>query len=250
MTDGPVLKPGAVCLVTGASRGIGRAIADCLLDRGLRVIAAARGREGLDSAFAGRGEDVLKVPLDVTDSAAVTGFLQNLPEEWRDIDVLIANAGSDVGGRQHFEAGSIEDWVSTIDTNVSGLMRICHAILPGMSARGHGHLVTLGSDVGNKTYAGGSAYASSKHAVRAFTDCLRHDYKTSPIRITEIMPALVRTGFAEARHRGDSGKAQAFYDSAPAALAPEDIAATVMFALEQPAHVNIAQVLVTPTGDK
>ncbi len=250
MTARPVVEQGAVCLVTGASRGIGRAIAEALLDRGLRVIAAARGRDGLETAFAGHGENVLTVPLDVTDSEAVAGFMESLPEEWRTIDVLIANAGSDVGGRQHFADGRIEDWVSTIDVNVSGLMRVCHAVLPGMSERRHGHVVTLGSVAGTKTYAGGAAYATSKHAVRAFSESLRHDYQTSPVRITEILPGLVRTDFAQARHRGDSDKAQAFYDAAPATLAADDIAAAVMYALEQPPHVNIAQIVVTPTGDK
>ena len=244
------IRPAAVALVTGASGGIGHAVAEGLLERGLRVICAARRQERLEEFCAARLETAYPLCLDVTDRAAVAQLLETLPENWREIDIVIANAGSDVGGRQRFDQGEMADWASTIETNVTGLIAVCHAVIPGMLARGRGHVVTLGSIAGLGTYAGGSIYAATKHAVRAFTEGLRKDYKNDPIRITEILPGLVRTGFAEARHRGDSDMAAAFYDSFPAALEPEDIAAAVHFALEQPERVNIAQVVVTPTGDK
>ncbi|MEM7224779.1 MAG: SDR family oxidoreductase [Pseudomonadota bacterium] len=250
MTESDTLQPGRIALVTGASSGLGLATADGLLDSGLKVIFAARNQERLERLCAERGPNALAFSLDVTDGAAVAGLLDALPETWREIDVLVANAGSDVGGRQRFDEGAVADWSSTIETNVNGVVRVCHAVIPGMLARGRGHVVTIGSIAGLSTYAGGVIYSASKYAVRAFTEGLRKDYKQDPIRITEILPGLVRTGFAAARFGGDQDKAAEFYDSFPAALTPEDIAAATLFALEQPQHVNIAQIVVTPTGDK
>ena len=250
MSTSEAMKPGTVCLVTGASVGIGRAIAESLLARGHRVICVARNKDKLTAVFAEYGENALLLSLDVTDGPAVAGLVDTLDPAWREIEVLVANAGSDVGGRRRFDQGAMADWASTIDTNVTGLMRFCHALLPGMLERRRGHIVTLGSIAGLETYAGGAVYSATKYAVRAFTEALRKDYRQEPIRITEILPGLVRTGFAEARFKGDADKAAAFYDSFPAALSAEDIAAAVIFALEQLPQVNIGQIVVTPTGDK
>ena len=244
------LRPGSIALVTGASSGIGRALVEQLLGQGIKVICTGRREAPLTELVNGRLADALPLPLDVCDQGDVAGLMERLPEAWRSIDILVANAGSDVGGRQRFDQGSMEDWASTIETNVTGLMRICHAVIPGMLSRGKGHIVTLGSVSGLSTYAGGTAYSASKFAVRAFTEALRKDYKHDPIRITEILPGLVRTAFATARHRGDNEKAASYYDSAAAALDADDIAETILFALRQPPHVNIAQIVVTPTGDK
>ena len=237
-------------MVTGASSGIGQAIAEALLDRGHRVICAARRLDRLQELYGTRGETVFCLALDVTDQDAVAGLIAGLPEAWRKIDILIANAGSDVGGRQRFDQYEAAHFAQTIETNVVGLLAICHAVLPGMLARESGHIVTLGSIAGLSTYSGGTVYGASKYAVRAFTEALRKDFKTNPLRITEILPGLVRTGFAEARHQGDAERAQAFYDSFPDALSAGDIAEAILFALEQPPRVNIAQIVVTPTLDK
>ena len=250
MTEQAIVRPGAVALVTGASSGIGQAMVEALLAADCRVICVARNRSRLEAVTQNRPERTIPLAVDVTDAAAVAGMVEVLPEDWRTIDVLIANAGSDVGGRQAFDTGEVADWAATIETNVTGVIRTCHAVLPAMLQRGRGHLVILGSIAGLSTYKGGSIYAASKHAVHAFADSLRKDYSTEPIRITEILPGLVRTGFAEARHKGDAAKADAFYDSFPAALEAEDIAAAVMFALNQPQSVNIAQMVVLPTGNK
>jgi NADP-dependent 3-hydroxy acid dehydrogenase YdfG len=204
----------------------------------------------LAEVFGPYGDAALPLALDVTDAAAVAALPESLPAGFSEIDILIASAGSDVGGRKAFGEGKMEDWAGTIETNVTGLMRLCHSVIPGMLARGRGHLVTIGSVAGLKTYPGGAVYSASKHAVRAFTEALRHDYCNDPIRITEILPGMVRTGFAEARHYGDSAKAAAFYDSFPATLSAEDIAESILFALAQPDHVDIAQIVITPTGDK
>ncbi len=248
MTGQSTLRPGAVALVTGASSGIGRAVAEDLLARDLKVICAGRRLALLQDVFGQPG--ALPFELDVTDAEAVAGLGAALPEDFAAIDILVASAGHDVGGRRRFDEGDMADWAAIIDANVTGLMRCCHAVIPGMLARGRGHILTLGSVAGLRTYRGGAIYAPSKFAVRAFTEALRHDYKNDPIRITEVLPGLVRTGFAAARHRGDSDKADAFYESFPAALSAGDIAAAVLFALAQPPQVNIAQIVVTPTGDK
>lgn len=250
MSKSKLMSPGSVALVTGATSGIGLAVADALLEAGLRVIYAGRSEHKLQEVTTRDNSMAFALKLDVTEPDLAAQLRRKLPDAFREIDILVASAGSDVGGRKRFDQGDADDWASTIETNVTGLVRSCHAVIPGMLERGRGHIVTIGSIAGLYTYPGGSIYAPTKHAVHAFTDCLRKDYANEPIRITEILPGLVRTGFAEARHKGDADKAAEFYDSYPAYLAADDIAETVMFALSQPDHVNIAQLLVTPTGDK
>ncbi len=250
METASLLKPGAVALVTGASVGIGKAIAMRLLEQDARLIAVARNRERLEAVFSDHGDSVHVLPLDVTDGPAVAGLIDNLPGSWRDIDVLIANAASDVGGRQPFCDGDGEDWASTVETNINGVVRVCHTILPGMLARGRGHVVIVGSVDALGTRPGASIYAATKHAVHALADGLRRDYVSDPVRITEILPGLVRTGFAEARFRGDAERADAYYESFPAYLDPDDIARSTMFALNQPDEVNVAQMVIVPTGYK
>lgn len=245
-----VMKTGAVALVTGASSGIGKAVADDLLEAGLRVICLGRSAERLAEAFPDETQTVLRLGLDVADPDFAAKLQDALPADWSEIDILVASAGSDVGGRRRFDAGDMADWAQTIETNVTGLMRACHAVLPGMLERGRGHVVTLGSIAGLYTYPGASVYAATKHAVHAFTDGLRQDFPGEAVRITEVLPGMVRTGFAAARHKGDEATAEAFYDSWPATLTAADISASVLFALSQPDHVNIAQIVVTPTGAK
>lgn len=240
----------AICLVTGASSGIGLALVRVLVERGHRVVCVARNLERLESALADCGEQVWLASVDVADQTAVDRLVAELPQQWQPIDVLVANAGSDVGGRREFLDGDMADWADTITTNVNGVMRICHAFLPSMNERNLGHVVTVGSTAGVKAYAGGAAYTASKHAVRAFTESLRLEFKHSPIRITEVLPGTVRTGFATARHRGDADRAAAFYNQLDGTLDVEDIVAAIIYALDQPPHVNIAQILITPTSDK
>lgn len=246
--EAPLLRPGAVALVTGASSGIGEAIALGLAARGARVIATARGKERLAPLAKRLGEFGLALVLDVTDGKAVKGLLDRLPADWRAIDILVNNAGSDVGGRRRFEEGAIEDWARTIETNITGLLRMSRAVLPGMVARGRGHVVNLGSIVTLRPTGGLAAYAASKAAVHAFSDTLRAEVKGTGIRVTEILPGTARTGFAEARWRGNQAQADAFYGAFKTLLTAEDVARTVLFALEQPPHVVIAELVVLPTS--
>ena len=247
-SDTNILRPGAIALVTGASSGFGEAIAMALAAKEVRVIATARNAARLAKLEKRIGDRLFPLALDVTDSSATAGLPESLPAAWREIDILINNAGSDVGGRQPFEVGSIEDWVSTIDVNVTGLLRVSRAVMPGMIARGRGHIVNLGSMAALRPTAGLAAYGASKAAVHGFSDGLRAELRGSPIRVSEIMPGTARTGFAEARWRGDKAEAEKFYNSFKTLLTSEDVASAVIYALEQPPHVVVAELVILPTS--
>jgi NADP-dependent 3-hydroxy acid dehydrogenase YdfG len=249
LAENGILQPGAVALVTGASAGIGAATARALALRGVQVVCASRNKARLDDLVADLGAGGHAIELDVADPTSTESLLERLPEALRAIDILIANAGHDLGGRRRFDEGAAADWASIIETNVTGMIRTCHAVVPGMVARGRGHVVTLGSTAGLSTYQGGTIYNASKFAVRGFTEALRKDYGDSDLRVTEILPGLTRTEFAASRHRGDSEKGTAFYDSFAEVLEPDDIARAIVYALEQPARVTIAQMVVTPTHE-
>ena len=249
MADTAILRPGAVALVVGASAGIGAATARALAREGARVVCASRDKSRLDGLVAELGAGAYALDLDVTDPASAAGLVARLPEDLRAVDILIACAGHDIGGRQRLDLGDVEDWASIIETNVTGVIRVCHAVIPGMLERGRGHVVTLGSTAGLKTYPGGTVYNASKFAVRGFTDALRGDYKDTDLRISEILPGLTRTEFAARRFRGDDAKGDAYYDSFPAALDADDIARAIVYAVSQPGHVTVAQMVVVPTRE-
>ncbi len=236
-----------VVLVSGASSGIGEAICRLLIEHAYRVVGAARNEARLQQLAAELGDEFYPLVLDVTDSAAVASVQQALPREFHDIEVLVNNAGHDTGGRRLFEEGSAEQWCDIIETNVQGTIRLTRALIEGMLARGSGHVVNMGSIAGIKSYATMTAYVSSKYAVHGFSETLRLDYAGRGIRVTEIMPGLVRTGFAQQR-LGDAQQAQEFYDDAEQCLQPEDVARTVLYALQQPKHVEIAQLVVLPVS--
>ncbi|MEK9941721.1 MAG: SDR family NAD(P)-dependent oxidoreductase, partial [Gammaproteobacteria bacterium] len=149
---------GKTALITGASSGIGLATANMLIEKGVRVIGCARRKEALDQAMQALPGESLAATLDVTNMQSVNTLLSRLPEDWREIDILINNAGSDVGGRQRFDQGRLQDWLGTIETNVSGLMQVSALMLPGMLDRGDGHIVNLGSTQGLTGAAGCAAY--------------------------------------------------------------------------------------------
>ncbi len=241
------LGEGALALVTGASSGIGEAIVEQLVARGCRVVAAARRLERLESLAARLGPLCLPVALDVADAASVASLLERLPPEWRGIDILVNNAAHDVGGKVPFGEGALEDWHRIIETNVQGMVRMTRTLIPGMLACGGGQIVNLGSTSGIAATPNDAAYIMSKHAVNGFSKALRLDY-LGKLRVIEILPGLVRTGFAETRWRGDRRKAAEFYDGAAETLRPADIASCVLFALEQPENVTIAELLVLPSA--
>lgn len=236
-----------VALVTGAGSGIGKSIALLLAGEGYRVILAgrrlARVREVADLI----GANAHAVALDVADKTSVDSLFERLPPDWHAVGVLVNNAGHDVGGRRRFDEGTTEEWSRIIETNVIGLVRVTRLIIDGMLARRRGHIVNIGSTSGLQPYATGTMYASSKHAVHGFSESLRLDYAGTGVRVTEIMPGMVRTDFAAARW-GDVDEAMKFYEDFGQCLAPDDVARSVLFALEQPDHVVISQLVVVPTG--
>jgi NADP-dependent 3-hydroxy acid dehydrogenase YdfG len=239
---------GKIVFVTGASAGIGAATALAFADEGARLLLAAR-RAGklaeVASAALERGaESVHSVHLDVRHRIAVQRTIDELPEEWAKIDVLVNNAGLSRGLDKLF-TGKVDDWEEMIDTNVKGLLYVTRSVVPGMVVRGHGHVVNLGSTAGELAYPNGAVYCGSKAAVRLINDGLREDLLGTPVRVTSIDPGMVETDFSLVRFRGDAEKAEKVYKGVTP-LTPEDVAAAIVWAVKQPAHVNIARVVMTP----
>jgi NADP-dependent 3-hydroxy acid dehydrogenase YdfG len=239
---------GKIVFVTGASAGIGASTALAFAAEGARLLLAAR-RAGklaeIASAALARGaESVHSVHLDVRHRIAVQRTIDELPEEWAKIDVLVNNAGLS-RGLDKLYTGKIDDWEEMIDTNVKGLLYVTRSVVPGMVVRGHGHVVNLGSTAGELAYPNGAVYCGSKGAVRLINDGLRQDLLGTPVRVTSIDPGMVETDFSLVRFRGDTEKAEKVYKGVTP-LTPEDVAAAIVWAVKQPAHVNIARVVMTP----
>lgn len=247
MAEG-ALRPGAVALVTGASSGIGEAAAVALAGRGVRVIAAARRRERLAALAERLGPALLASPLDVTDAAAVAALPETLPAGWREIDIAICNAGHDLGGRRRFDRHDPAETAEIVAANLLGTMAVAQALLPGMIARGRGHVVLVGSQSGVISYAGGAAYIASKWGVHGLAKALKADLQGTGVRVTEVLPGVVKTEFAAARVHGDEEKARQFYEGFKEVLLPEDIVRCILFALEQPRHVNLSELLIQPSA--
>jgi NADP-dependent 3-hydroxy acid dehydrogenase YdfG len=239
-----------IALVTGASSGIGLGVARALAARGCRVVLAARRADRLAALAAELGPAALAWPLDLRDPAAVDALPDALPEAFRRIDVLVNNAGHDVGGRRPFLDGPADDWADVIDTNLKGVFRITRAILPGMVARGRGDVVNVGSISGIRTLPNIVAYGTTKAALHMFSDNLRTELAGTGVRLTEVLPGPTRSDFAASRYRGDNTAAQRYYAeaSADAPLEAEDVARTIVFALEQPAHMTMTQLVLMPSS--
>jgi len=239
-----------VALVTGASSGIGAAIAAALAERGCRVVAAARRTDRL-AALQGRfGERCHPLEIDLTDTASLDRLLlDSLPEPFRAVDILVNAAGHDVGGKVPFDQSRPSDWAGVLAVNLTALARLTQLVLPGMLARDRGDIINIGSVTTRRTASGLTAYAASKHGVHGFTEGLRADYAGTGIRITEIIPGMVRTEFALRRWRGDRMRADAFYDDAPGWLTAGDVARCALWALEQPAGVTVGEIVVLPTRE-
>jgi 3-hydroxy acid dehydrogenase / malonic semialdehyde reductase len=237
-----------IVFITGASSGIGLATAEALIAREAKVVAAARRRDRLEALTKALGENCLAFELDVNDPIGVPTILERLPKRFKDITVLVNNAGIDTSGHTRFDQGKIDEWISTIETNVLGVMRVSHAIIPAMLAQGRGHIVNLGSISGIQPYAGGSIYTTSKFAIHGLSKSLRLDYLEKNIRVTEVMPGVTRTEFDLVRKRGDREKSEAWLGKWPKTLNAEDIAGAIVYALEQPSHVTVSELLILPSA--
>ena len=234
-----------IALVTGATSGIGEACARRLHGAGYRVIITGRNTERLEALKAGLGDDSLSLAFDVRDREAADAAIASLPAEWKDIEVLVNNAGLALGLEKEYE-GDYRDWDTMIDTNIKGLLYMTRAVVPGMVARGKGHVVNIGSVAGDAAYANGNVYCGTKAAVKAITDGLRIDLAETPIRVTLLKPGLVETRFSEVRFHGDTERAANVYKGI-VPLTGEDIADAALYAVQAPAHVQIAEMLILAT---
>ncbi len=235
-----------IAVVTGATAGFGAAITHRLVRDGWRVVATGRRQDRLDALAAELGDAVLPFRLDVTESAVVDALPGSLPEGWRDIEALVNNAGLALGLGPAPEA-RVADWDRMVATNVSGMLHMTRALLPGMVARNRGHIVMLGSTAGTYPYPGGHVYGATKAFVKQFALNLRADLVGSQVRVTDIEPGLCGgTEFSEVRFGGDKDKAAAMY-AGTQPLTAADIAEAISWVLHLPPHVNINRMEMMPT---
>jgi 3-hydroxy acid dehydrogenase/malonic semialdehyde reductase len=233
--------------VTGASTGFGAAIARRFAAEGGRVIASARRAELLAELAEKIGPNVLPLELDVRDRAAVERAIDGLPSEFAEIDVIVNNAGLAKGLEPAHQA-NIDDWEQMIDTNCKGLIYCTRALLPGMVARGCGHVVNLGSVAGTYPYPGGNVYGATKAFVHQFSLNLRSDLHRTGIRVTCVEPGMGGgTEFSTVRFEGDQAKADAVYTGVQP-LTAEDIAEAVHWVTSLPAHVNVNTIELMPVA--
>lgn len=247
MSDATRPFEGRTVFITGASAGIGAACARRFAASGARLLLAARRTARLqavrDQLLSAGAPDVHILALDVRDRQQVADAIAALPAPWQAIDVLINNAGLS-RGLEKLHEGNIDDWEEMVDTNVKGLLYVTRAVVPGMVRRGHGHIINLGSTAGRMTYPGGAVYCATKAAENRISEGLRQDLLGTPVRVTSIDPGMVETEFSLVRFHGDQERAAKVYKGLTP-LTPEDIADAVHWAASRPAHVNIAEVLLT-----
>jgi len=238
-----------IILVTGASSGFGKAIATKFAAGGWNVILTGRRKEKLEALAkaleANYGIKTLSLVFDVQDKKAVFDNLQNLPTEWQAINILVNNAGLALG-RDSFENANLEDWETMIDTNVKGLLYASKAVLP-MLIKEKGHIINIGSTAGKEVYKDGNVYCASKHAVDAISKAQRIDLLQYQIKVTAIHPGAADTEFSVVRFKGDAEKAKAVYTGYTPLMA-EDIADTVWYVANTPAHVCINDLVITCTA--
>jgi NADP-dependent 3-hydroxy acid dehydrogenase YdfG len=241
---------GRRALITGASSGIGAACAELLAARGVHLALVARRAERLESLAARlRGDHAVEVrvdPLDVRDRAAVAAWFDALPAAWRELDLLVANAGL-ARGLAPLHEGLVDDWEEMIDTNLKGLLYVSRAVLPGMVARGRGHVIHIGSIAGHEPYAGGNVYCATKHAVTGLNRALAIDTLGTGVRVSSVDPGLVETEFANVRFHGDGERAAAVYHGLEP-LTPHDVAEAVLFCATRPPHANVREMVLLPAA--
>ena len=237
-----------IVMITGATSGIGLACAKKFAKNGDKLILVGRKEQLLreiSDEFEANGTKVFTLLLDVRDRERATILIENLPDEWREIDVLVNNAGLALGLDPEYE-GSFEDWEIMIDTNIKGLLTMTRLIVPGMVSRDCGHIINVGSVAGDAAYANGNVYCATKSAVKTLSDGLRIDVANTSLRVTNLKPGLVETNFSNTRFHGDTERAANVYKGIKP-LTGDDIADVAVYAANAPAHVQIAEVLVLAT---
>jgi len=239
-----------IVLVTGATSGFGKAIAEKFAAQKWYCIITGRRADKLHAIADELREKfqirVLSLVFDVQKKDEVFQNLSNLPEEWKEVDVLVNNAGLALG-RDNFDEGNIEDWDTMIDTNVKGLLYVTKAIIPYMTSRNHGHIINIGSGAGKEVYEKGNVYCASKFAVDAISKSLRIDLLQHKIKVTAIHPGAADTEFSIVRFKGDEDKAKQIYKGYTP-LHAEDIADITWYCATLPPHVCINELMVTCTA--
>ena len=239
-----------ITFITGASSGIGKACAESFAREGSYLILAARRIDRLK-----RLAEILKkkykikihtLKLDVRNLEEVKAAVASLPGEWKKIDVLINNAGLARGFSKVYE-GDTEQWEEMIDTNVKGLLYMTRQVLPLMVKRKKGHVINVGSTAGHEVYAYGNVYCATKFAEKALTQSTRIDVLDKNIKVSSVDPGMVYTEFSDVRFSGDKSKVKKVYEGLKP-LRPEDVAESILFCATRPAHVNISEVILTPTA--
>jgi 3-hydroxy acid dehydrogenase/malonic semialdehyde reductase len=235
-------------VVTGAAGGMGRAITEALLESGRQVVLVDRAPDSLRGFAAAMGDSTFPIELDIADAKSVDRLPDLIPNAFKPVDILINNAGHDIGGRTRFDIGPADDWSNIIQTNLIGLMRVTRSILPDMVKRNSGHIVNISSINAVRIIPDMAAYSTSKAGVHMFTETLRAELAETAIKVTEMQPGLTRTGIILTRYRGDRKKEKDYFNQFKMALDPADIARSILFALDQPPHVQIAEMMILPVN--
>jgi 3-hydroxy acid dehydrogenase/malonic semialdehyde reductase len=233
-----------IVFVTGASSGFGAACAEAFAKRGADLLVCARRFDRLKSMAdewrSAYGIRVHPFELDVTRQKDVERAIGALPDEWKEIEILVNNAGKALGLGKSYES-KIDHIDGMMDTNVKGLLYVNRAVVPGMVARGRGHIINIGSVAGRWVYPGGTVYCASKHAVRAINEGLKMDVHGTGVRVSSVDPGLAETEFSIVRFEGDMERAKQVYQGVDA-LTAEDVAEAVIFCANRPPHVNINEI--------
>lgn len=239
-----------IALITGATAGIGEACAHLFAAQKHNLILTGRRHDRLER-LANHLNDKYNVEVavsafDVRNRDNVISNLESLPAHWKNVDVLINNAGLSQG-LDPIQNGSYDDWDTMIDTNIKGLLYVSKIVSNWMIHNGHGHIINLGSIAGKEVYPNGNVYCATKHAVGALSEGMRIDLLNHGIRVTAVHPGAVETEFSEVRFKGDTTRAKKVYEGFDPLVA-NDIAETIWFIVSRPAHVNINEITVMPTA--
>ncbi len=237
-----------IVLITGASSGIGKSCAKEFAKLKCNLILVARRMERLESFSEELKKEyqinVLTFKVDVRNFEEVKNFYDNLPDDWKKIEILINNAGL-ARGLDKFYEGKIQDWDEMIDTNIKGLIYVSRVVVPQMVERESGHIINIGSTAGHDTYPMGNVYAATKFAVKALSQSFRIDLLDKGIKVSSVDPGMVETEFSNVRFSGDTERAKKVYQGLTP-LSPEDVADAVVYCATRSKHVNINQIILTP----
>lgn len=240
---------GKTIFITGASSGIGKECAEAFAKEGSQLILAARRKDrlldiakNLEKKY---GVRIKSYQLDVRNLKEVKNTISSFPDDWKKIDILVNNAGLARGYSKIYEGNTIH-WEEMIDTNIKGLLYVTREILPLMIENGNGHVINIGSTAGHEVYLNGNVYCATKFAVNALTQSIRIDVLDKNIKVSTVDPGMVETEFSLVRYSGDNEKAKNTYKGVKPLMA-EDVANAVLFCASRPGHVNINEIIITPS---